>query len=105
MIKDQKQNIPQVQISDALMHCIVMKLSSDFAASCNVLTGKQKFSDTISMDSTKPIILKVGFSNQVLDYLESSIRSRLSVILDPNFPRLLLEVIQKLCILEQNIFL
>ena len=40
-----------------------------------------------------------------LNYRKSSIRSRTCIILDPKFPRLVLEVFQKLLFLEQIILL
>ena len=39
-----------------------------------------------------------------VNYRKSSIRSRLSIILDSNFPRLVLEVFEKLRILHQSFF-
>ena len=46
------------------------------------------------------VILKFSFSK----YYEYSIKSQTFIILDPDFPRLVLEVIQKLCTLGKNAF-
>ena len=45
------------------------------------------------------------FSQKFYNYRKSSIRSRPCIILDSNFLRLVLEVIQKPWILQQNFFL
>ena len=47
---------------------------------------------------------KENSSTGKTNYLKSSIRSQLCIILDPNFPRLVLEVNKQLCILEKIFF-